>query len=214
MVPPAPGLFSTITGWPSLADSSLDMARAMTSVALPGVKATMTCTGFSGHVSARVGEVTVPAIASATAAISRRMDVSPCRFSFGRYLAADAGHVQAAQDALTRGGELCADGGKVAPQQLAVALREPAGDQHVPHPRAAALHDDGGDGVMHRPHGERPERHDGDVRLPARRQAADAVAHAEHRRAARGHPVERLARRDCRGGRDAAAPGPLGGVVE
>src|SRR5690348_8282921 len=112
MVPPAPGLFSTITGWPSLADSSLDIARAMTSVALPGVKATMTCTGFSGQ---DVSAWAVPASASARAAINRRMDVSPCSFSFGSNLPTDAGHVQAAQDAFAGGGELFADAGEVAP---------------------------------------------------------------------------------------------------
>ena len=50
MVPPAPGRFSMMTGWPSRADSSLDIERAITSVALPGVKATMMWTGLSGQV--------------------------------------------------------------------------------------------------------------------------------------------------------------------
>src|SRR5512142_3007776 len=150
MVPPAPGLFSMITGWPSLADSSLDSARAITSVALPGVKATMMCTGFSGQdVSACAGS----AMASARAAINRRMVSSPL-FLFGSNLPADAGHVQATQDAFARGGEILADGGEVAPQQLAVALGEAAGHQHVAHPSAATLHDDRRDGIVDRPHGE------------------------------------------------------------
>src|SRR5690242_5773620 len=173
MVPPAPGLFSTITGWPSLADSSLDIARAITSVALPGVKATMTCTGFSGQFWAWAGSANGSPSASASAAMSRRILSSPYAcFLFGSNLPAYAGHIQAAQDAFARRGELLADGGEVASQQLAVALGEAAGDQHVADPCTAALHDDGGDGIVDRPHGERAKRHDGDVGLYAGRKAA------------------------------------------
>src|SRR5258706_7092438 len=42
MVPPAPGRFSTITGWPRLAASLSVTLRPMTSVTLPGVKGTIT----------------------------------------------------------------------------------------------------------------------------------------------------------------------------
>ena len=46
--PPAPGRFSTTTGWPQrLARRSLT-TRAMTSVTPPGEKATMTRTGLEG----------------------------------------------------------------------------------------------------------------------------------------------------------------------
>src|SRR3954453_12836892 len=141
MVPPAPGLFSMMTGWPSLADSSLDTARPITSVALPGVKATMMWIGFSGQVWACAEVPAKPR--AAIAAIKRRM-VSPVCSSFGGNLPADAGDVQAPQNAFTRGGELGPDRGNVGAQQLAVALGEAAGDQHVAHPGAAALHDHGG----------------------------------------------------------------------
>src|SRR6187397_827508 len=121
MVPPAPGLFSMMTGWPSLADSSLETARPIT-------------------------------------AIKRRM-VSYRRSSFGGNLPADAGHIQAPQDALARSGEFGTDGGKVGAQQPAITLGKPAGDQHVADPCAAPLHDDGRHRIVHRPHGQRPERH-------------------------------------------------------
>src|SRR5579864_455496 len=53
MVPPAPGRFSTITGWPSAGESLSLMVRAMMSVALPGVKGTMTLTVPEGYPCAR-----------------------------------------------------------------------------------------------------------------------------------------------------------------
>src|SRR3954471_20008250 len=52
MVPPAPGRFSTSTGWPSAAASLSLTLRAMMSVALPGVNGTTMRTGFVGKVSA------------------------------------------------------------------------------------------------------------------------------------------------------------------
>src|SRR5215204_3288335 len=109
MVPPAPGLFSMITGWPSLADSSLDMERAITSVALPGVKAMTMCTGLSGQVCAWAAGA---ASARARAAIRKRMEVLPL-FSLGGNLPADAGYVQAPQDALARCAEFGTNRGKI-----------------------------------------------------------------------------------------------------
>src|SRR6185436_17114817 len=49
IVPPAPGRFSTITGWPSAACSLSATGRAMVSVAEPGVNGTMTRIGFEGN---------------------------------------------------------------------------------------------------------------------------------------------------------------------
>src|SRR5215204_1878615 len=117
MVPPAPGLFSMITGWPSLADSSLDIDRAITSVALPGVKAMTMCTGLSGQVCAWAAGA---ASARARAAIRKRMQVLPL-FLFGGNLPADAGYVQAPQDTLARRRQSGANGRKVGMEQLAVA---------------------------------------------------------------------------------------------
>jgi len=48
MVPPAPGRLSITMGWPIDCDIAWATARATTSVALPGVKATTTWIGFSG----------------------------------------------------------------------------------------------------------------------------------------------------------------------
>jgi len=48
IVPPAPGRFSTTKTWPIRVDSACATVRATTSVALPGVKGTMTCTGLVG----------------------------------------------------------------------------------------------------------------------------------------------------------------------
>src|SRR5262245_10639888 len=62
MVPDAPGRFSTTTGWPSCVCSRSPSARAMTSVALPGVKATMMRSGLEGQACAAAG----PAAASSS----------------------------------------------------------------------------------------------------------------------------------------------------
>jgi hypothetical protein len=48
MVPPAPGRFSTMTGWPSAGESRSPTVRAMMSVALPAVKGTMILIGPLG----------------------------------------------------------------------------------------------------------------------------------------------------------------------
>src|SRR5690348_3973770 len=49
MFPDAPGLFSTITGWPSDCVSLSATARARMSVDPPGAQGTMMCTGRSGY---------------------------------------------------------------------------------------------------------------------------------------------------------------------
>src|SRR5256885_1098370 len=51
MLPPAPGLLSTTTDWPSTWDMVGVMARASTSAAPPGAKFTTRRTGRSGHLS-------------------------------------------------------------------------------------------------------------------------------------------------------------------
>jgi hypothetical protein len=48
-VPPAPGLLSTITGWPSALASGSEIARATMSLAPPAAKVTTMRIGFSGH---------------------------------------------------------------------------------------------------------------------------------------------------------------------
>jgi hypothetical protein len=48
MLPPAPGLFSTVTVWPSAACNCSAISRATMSVELPGAKATTIFTGLSG----------------------------------------------------------------------------------------------------------------------------------------------------------------------
>ncbi len=127
---------------------------------------------------------------------------------------ADAGHIEAAQDSFARCGELIADGAEVGVQKLAIALGEAAGDHNVAHACTRPLHDDGGHGIMHRPHGERPQCHDGDVGLLAGRETADAIAHLQHCGAARRDPVERFMGRYRGGVRYAAAARALGGIVE
>ncbi len=57
----APGLFSTITGWPSASASLGATRRALTSTALPGPVGTIQRSGFAGQVCA----LTVPAHTSA-----------------------------------------------------------------------------------------------------------------------------------------------------
>jgi len=46
--PPAPGRFSTSTGWPHCCESFSTTVRAVTSVALPGAIPTTTRTGLAG----------------------------------------------------------------------------------------------------------------------------------------------------------------------
>ncbi len=94
-------------------------------------------------------------------------------------------------------------GGQVRSEQLAVALARKAPATSTSRVQAPLpCMDDRGQWVVHRPRSERAERHDGDIGLLAGRQAADTVAHAEHRRTARGDPVERFAGGDRRGWRE------------
>src|SRR3954470_9120305 len=51
IVPPAPGLFSTIAGWPQAAFSLSPTRRATTSVALPAVNGTMMWIALDGYAS-------------------------------------------------------------------------------------------------------------------------------------------------------------------
>src|SRR5262245_45992141 len=105
MVPPAPGLFSTSTGWPSRAESSLDTVRAITSVALPGVKATTRWTGLSGQVWAWTVLAAIEVSTSQTAASKRRIVSSRC-FSFPDHLLVVTGQIQVSQCTLLRQGEM------------------------------------------------------------------------------------------------------------
>ena len=54
-MPPAPGLLSMMIGWPRFFAIAAATIRVTTSVALPGVKGTMTRIGSSGQVSAAAG---------------------------------------------------------------------------------------------------------------------------------------------------------------
>src|SRR3954462_5371098 len=49
MLPPAPGRFSTTTGWPRRSDIGTAMLRATRSALPPGGKLTMKRIGFDGH---------------------------------------------------------------------------------------------------------------------------------------------------------------------
>ena len=49
MVPPAPALFSTTTGWPSASASPVATSRAVMSTFPPGAKGTMILTGLLGY---------------------------------------------------------------------------------------------------------------------------------------------------------------------
>src|SRR6476661_2318308 len=77
-VAPAPGLLSTITGWPIAADSLVEMARARTSVVPPAGKGTTMVTCLVGQACADAA----PAIAQRTATAAWRsvgwgMELSP-----------------------------------------------------------------------------------------------------------------------------------------
>src|SRR5688572_4434029 len=71
MVPPAPGLFSTTTGWPSASDRPGATRRAVMSTFPPGAKGTMMRIGFAGKACA-AASVARPA---ARAARARLKDV-------------------------------------------------------------------------------------------------------------------------------------------
>jgi hypothetical protein len=51
-VPPAPGRFSAITGWPQISCSFAATARPMMSVELPGVNEMISRTGLLGKLCA------------------------------------------------------------------------------------------------------------------------------------------------------------------
>jgi len=70
MLPLAPGLFSTITGWPRRSESFGPTVRAMMSMPVPGVKGTTTLIGWLGQVWAwtvRAGATSALANAAASA---------------------------------------------------------------------------------------------------------------------------------------------------
>src|SRR5262245_12592042 len=74
MAPELPATFSTTTGWPQAWANLSANRRAVTSVALPGVKPTTSLTGFSGHlVSAASGWTANAAASAASAPMSRCM---------------------------------------------------------------------------------------------------------------------------------------------
>src|SRR6476619_7960496 len=66
----APGLFSTITGWPSFAARAWPRVRATTSTAPPGGKPTRRWIGFAGYGSAAWG---MPKPATSAPERSRRI---------------------------------------------------------------------------------------------------------------------------------------------
>src|SRR4051812_36567139 len=70
MVPPAPGRFSTITGWPHAAVSRSPMSRATTSVALPAVNGTMMWIGRDGYASCACAADCQSAAAASSALMS------------------------------------------------------------------------------------------------------------------------------------------------
>ena len=59
MLPPAPGLFSTITGWPSVLPMSSAISRASVSVVPPAVAPTISFMGLAGKAAC------APAVAKA-----------------------------------------------------------------------------------------------------------------------------------------------------
>src|SRR5215216_962408 len=145
-----------MTVWPRFLVMAAATARATTSVALPGVKGTMMWIGLSGKFWAEAGRAS-SADASANA-IRRFMDFSSL-FSCRRYFAADAFYVQLRQNSFARRRQPGAQTCKIGPRQPTIALGEAAGNQHVTHAGARALHDHGGHRIVHRPHRERAERH-------------------------------------------------------
>ena len=74
MLPPAPGLFSTTTGWPRAVESFWPMIRASVSVLPPGAKGTTYVIGLLGHVSwAAADDDTAPSAANASTPIDTPM---------------------------------------------------------------------------------------------------------------------------------------------
>jgi hypothetical protein len=75
MVPPAPGLLSTITGWPIALASGSEIARATMSLAPPAANVTTMRTGFSGQAA---WAVAAAAHSSAAMRLNKR-----CEFKLG-----------------------------------------------------------------------------------------------------------------------------------
>lgn len=73
MVPPAPGRFSTTTGWPSATLRRSAIGRAMVSVAEPGVKGTMMRIDFEGQDCACETPCGANASTAAPSAATRRL---------------------------------------------------------------------------------------------------------------------------------------------
>src|SRR6266480_3614301 len=75
MLPPAPGLFSAITCWPSALVSWSAMTRARMSVDWPGGKGTMMRIGLVGHCWAPTG---IDSDAATEARKRRRLSIGIC----------------------------------------------------------------------------------------------------------------------------------------
>src|SRR5205814_5837840 len=74
----APGLFSTMKGWPSCSVRRCATVRAMTSVALPAVSGTTMRTGLSGQVCA-VAAPTIRRRPARTPEMTRMLTAIPHR---------------------------------------------------------------------------------------------------------------------------------------
>src|SRR5688572_447850 len=92
-LPPAPGRFSTVTGWPSCFDSSLAMARAVMSTPPPGGNGQTMRIGLEGNWACAANESTSSAVNTKKRRMCvMNMDYGPgLRFdnSFVRELPAD-----------------------------------------------------------------------------------------------------------------------------
>src|SRR5262245_35401714 len=117
MMPKAPGLFSTTTGWPRIGRMCSPTMRITISVALPGPKGTSTLIGFDGYRSCAASSVTAPASSIAdTASIPSRLmfPPEPCRRSRAAPHATRAGSLIGQLD-LHLGDDL-APGGELVPE--------------------------------------------------------------------------------------------------
>src|SRR2546423_8858246 len=78
MLPPAPAVFSTMTGWPNDARMPSAMIRPITSVDPPGASGTTSVIGRDGKTCAGALDTPARVAASAIAAISLFMSHPPC----------------------------------------------------------------------------------------------------------------------------------------
>src|SRR2546423_12104730 len=78
MLPPAPAVFSTMTGWPNDALMPSAMIRPITSVDPPGASGTTSVIGRDGKTCAGALDTPARVAASAIAAISLFMSHPPC----------------------------------------------------------------------------------------------------------------------------------------